>query len=195
MDEPIKKISTRWSKRREELDQLLGLAEMLKQRCEDNIARRERMRLLQFMSMGMMSAILVLAMAMASFSARSDRSFTDRYIFMFASFAFLPLFVGFFLYFNRMLGRYRRWFLTDSTALKEVVRLLRETEGAMLGTSNWSAVDRARFHIQLARFSIGDEFEDDYGQPNKQFMEEVRAYSLAKQQSANATHRNPAPDA
>jgi hypothetical protein len=166
------------SRRRDELNELLALADSLKQRCEDYIARREKLRMMQFMSMGLITSILVLAVTIASFSIHYSKSLFELYALVMVCSAFLPAFVGFYFYFARMLRRYRRWFLTDSSALKELVRLLRETEAAMLGTGNWSALDRARFHIQLSRFSIGDEFENDYERLKSRTEDEVHPYRV-----------------
>lgn len=183
MDEQNKSHPTMEPRRRSDLDEVLALAEKLKRECEDHIARRERLKLMQFMAMGLMGAILLLSMTIANLQMNSKSSSSYMYIFLFTPLVFLPVFAGFFLYFNRVLRRNWRWFLTDSRALKEVVRLLRESEVAMVGTRRWSALDRARFRIQLTRFDIGDEFEEDYLLADKDAEAARHAYLMAKEQS------------
>jgi hypothetical protein len=183
VDEPIKTRVIRVPRRRDDLDEMLALAEKLKRECEDQIARRERLKLMQFMAMGLMGAILLLSMSMASLQMALRSPSPETYILLFLPLVFLPVFAGFFVYYNRVLRRNRRWFLTDSRALKDVVRLLRESEVAMVGDRKWSALDRARFRIQLTRFDIGDEFEEDYLLADKDAEAARHAYLTAKEQA------------
>ncbi|MHB1561914.1 MAG: hypothetical protein ACYC61_31075 [Isosphaeraceae bacterium] len=187
MDEPIKARMIRVPRRRDDLDEMLALAEKLKRECEDHIARRERLKLMQFMAMGLMGAILLLSMSMASLQTALRSPTPETYVLFFSPLVFLPVFAGFFLYYNRVLRRNRRWFLTDSMALREVVRLLRESEVAMVGDRKWSALDRARFRIQLTRFDIGDAFEVDFS--DRAEAEEARAYAEARRINAETDIR------
>jgi hypothetical protein len=51
-------------------------------------------------------------------------------------------------------ARYLRTIRRDQRALAEVLSLLRETESLLATTGQWTALDRARFRIEVSRFDI-----------------------------------------
>lgn len=180
MDEPTEKAAKKPNRRHEELEQLLDLAERLKGQCEGHIARRERLRFLQFAAIGMMVSCLSMFSILAASLERSGRNVMFEFVVLITgAVSSMMCFVYAHFYVLKSMSRNSRWFRSDSMALKDVLRLLREAEGLPLA-SHWSALDRARFRIQLSRFSIGDEYEKDFPVRNAKASDGLRVPEPAK---------------
>jgi hypothetical protein len=139
----------------DDLSAILELAENLRARCEAGAERIEKLRIYRVVSF--IGSFLALCLAIVVRMSREDvalQKVTTSVIFLGAIFVGLQLAIPSIL-FQGWINGIRRRLAPDKRAMFELVRIMRETEGALTESKQWSPLERAKFHIQLSRFDIG----------------------------------------
>lgn len=134
---------------KEDLENLLKLAEELDEKCSKAISNIRKVRILQVIAV----IIPLIILNRNMFFLFTDLSLIEKlgviainlFIFLFSIFLFQTLFIN----------DFKKQFSADKRALTEVLQLLRETSNSIAEQENWSVLSRAEFRIRLSRFDLG----------------------------------------
>lgn len=130
-----------------ELEKLLGIAEDLKDKYEAKNRVIERYRLEQLTLLLLFIVVPGLVLMMA-YSSLSDSA--RAIVLVLAMACIVYIIVLEYLVVRRAKAKIK----PDLIALSRIVQLIRETEGALAESENWSTLERTQFRIRLSRFDI-----------------------------------------
>lgn len=167
------------SRRLEELESILELAEELRAKCEAASMRIERIRTMQLLTI---MVLVIVGFTVAGIVESLGLSSPSKYIPLQAA-TLISLVFMFFVWTLLTEANIRRTIVRtapDRRALSKLVRLMRETEQALTESQRWSTLDRARFHIQLSRFDIDYPYHEVSGGIFSVLLEGLRAMTRPK---------------
>ena len=151
-------FNTKYS-HKDDLENLLKLAEELKDKCDwgekeiEEIKRRTFSKIIVTVSGAFIYFIVAFA-ALNYYSSESlkfDKTYPLYYIG-----AGISLFCGFYPVYitSKKIRHIQKKTFSDRFALKEVLQLLRETSSLIAEQEDWSVLSRAEFRIRLSRFNL-----------------------------------------
>lgn len=142
-------FNTKYS-HKEDLENLLKLAEELKEKCDYTKNKIKKFRYLQIAFL-LGSVYLFTAPVYFGYFA-----FFDEYKSVIITIFTIASIIGFvdILLFNSICKDYKAIYLSDKIALTEVLQLLRETSDIIAELEDWSVLSRAEFRIRLSRFNL-----------------------------------------
>ena len=140
---------------RADLENLLNLAEELKEKCDKAKNRIKIYRIFQITS-------IILGLSGTYFSVfYSFKDFvTSKYVALFIGLFFsIFITISYQLY---IIKDIRNQYLADKLALSEVLQLLRETSDIIAEQEYWSVLSRAEFRIRLSRFNLEEKPQSSF---------------------------------
>lgn len=146
-------FATKYSHKKD-LENLLKLAEELKEKCDSAKTKINRIKYIQLaISIG-----TVYLLSYSTYSFLSNSFFTKSYESIFVTFFLIVAIMGlvgiFIASFN--MKDMKKTYFFDKLALSEVLQLLRETSTVIAEQENWSVLSRAEFRIRLSRFNLDE---------------------------------------
>jgi len=136
---------------KEDLENLLKLAEELKEKCEYAKNKIKKFRILQLAFL-LGGAYLFLNSYYWIVYATSFSGYNSIFATVFVIFGIIS-FVNV-LFYGSIYKGYKTTYLSDKLALSEVLQLLRETSNIIAEQEEWSVLSRAEFRIRLSRFNL-----------------------------------------
>ncbi len=140
-------FNTKYS-HKEDLENLLKLAEELKEKSDKAKNRIRTGRVLQVIS----ATVLIIWTFYGSFILFKDASDNNKYIVILVGLFTVVLVIELCQF--TLINAVRKQYLADRLALSEVLQLLRETSNVIAEQEDWSVLSRAEFRIRLSRFNL-----------------------------------------
>lgn len=144
-------FNTKYS-HKEDLENLLKLAENLKKECD-----REINRIRVYRSLQISGAIIVLIITFYIYY----KNFQIDFLFLIVICGLVALAFVVIIY-QLIINDIRKQHLADKLALTEVLQLVRETSNIIAEQEEWSVLSRAEFRIRLSRFNLEEKSESAF---------------------------------
>jgi hypothetical protein len=146
---------------KEDLENLLKLAEELKEKndeAEKSIKKWKILRILGLISTTLLTLSAFIPSNLSEFKTLSEFNRTEFIVIS----AGLSGFLTILLTYNFIIQDLAKQHLADKSALSEVLQLLREISNVIAEQEDWSVLSRAEFRIRLSRFNLEEKSESAF---------------------------------